>query len=160
MIFGSKVIVSDPCYHYGTWCTSTVEILPGEYRYGVKKQNIPGWGVRVESISIIHKDYNNVNWKLTTADIGVDSGQCGIFDYETNKDIIGTGEYDQKDTFYGKACTLTLSDDQFGVMDNSGIVSCSGFGDGSYDLYIAKNEQKQVIALKVVFITDEEDEDE
>ena len=154
MIFGNKVIVSDPCYDYGTWCTSTQEIVPGEYVHEVIIHEM------VTSLIVTHKDYIVDSWQLTDATIGVDSGQCGIFDYETYHKIIGTGEYNEQDTFYGKACNLTITDEMFGLMDNAGIVSRSGLGDGCYSLYVAKNSNNEIIGLKVVFFSGKEEEED
>ena len=101
----------------------------------------------------------SLNWEITEADIGVDSGQCGIYDYESVKDIIGTGDYDEKDTFYGQACQCTDADEQYKELNGYGVVSRSGVGDGSYDLYIAKQDD-QVVGFRVVYLNeDEEDED-
>ena len=100
-----------------------------------------------------------MKWEITEADIGVDSGQCGIYDYESVKDIIGTGESDEKDTFYGQACQCTDADEQYKELNGYGVVSRSGVGDGSYDLYIAKQDD-QVVGFRVVYLNeDEEDED-
>lgn len=49
-------------------------------------------------------------------------------------------------------------------MINGGVVSSSGFGDGGYEAFIAKNAEGKVIAVQIVFITEEdlleEEEDE
>ena len=91
------------------------------------------------------------------ADIGVDSGQCGIYDYESVKDIVGAGGWGEKDTFYGQACQCTDAKEKYSELNGYGVVSCSGMGDGSYDLYIAKQDN-QVVGIKVVYL-DEEDQE-
>ena len=101
-------------------------------------------------------DEDFLKWEITEADIGVDSGQCGIYDYESVKDIIGTGEYDEKDTFYGQACQCTDVDEQYKELNGYGVVSRSGVGDGSYDLYIAKQDD-QVVGFRVVYLNEDED---
>jgi len=98
-------------------------------------------------------------WKNTNIEVGVDSGQCGIF--QDSKYPEGdTGEWGEKDSFYGKCCELTLGNENGGVLD-FGIVSSSGYGDGSYDCLIFSSNDK-ISAIRIIFISDEniEDEDE
>jgi hypothetical protein len=82
---GGKVMVSDPCYGLNTWCQGVLEnVLPGEYECRVEHSDMGDWGIRVSAIEVIHKDYRDI--ELTTVledfEVGVDSGQAGIFDYE------------------------------------------------------------------------------
>lgn len=44
--------------------------------------------------------------------------------------------------------------------DKHSVISSSGYGDGSYDCYVAKNKQNQIIAIRINYITPEELEDE
>ena len=76
-----NVMVSDPCYTPDTWCqTKLNNVLPGRYNVEVEKSDEGDWGTRVQSITIIHEDYNDgqVDWDDHSS-LGVDSGQCGIF---------------------------------------------------------------------------------
>ena len=161
---GNKVLVSDPCYENGTWCTGTVEnVKEGNYITNVVYCGDPHPFLRnrVAELKAILEgvDEDFLKWEITEADIGVDSGQCGIYDYESVKDIIGTGESDEKDTFYGQACQCTDADEQYKELNGYGVVSRSGVGDGSYDLYIAKQDD-QVVGFRVVYLNeDEQDED-
>ena len=159
---GKKVLVSDPSYEKGTWCTGVVEnVKEGNYITNVVycKDSDPFLRNRVAELKAILDgvDRNTLKWKVTKADIGVDSGQCGIYDYESVKDIIGAGEYNGKDTFYGQACQCTDAKEKYGELNGYGVVSCSGVGDGSYDLYIAKQDN-QVVGIKVVYMSEEEQE--
>ncbi len=161
---GSKVLVSDPCYEYPTWCTGTVEnVKPGNYNTNViyYKDTDNFFNGRVSELIAIHESYTNKDlpWQITEADIGVDSGQCGIFDFEQVKDIIGAGEWDEEDEFYAKACACTDDDKQYGEIGTYGVISRSGVGDGSYDLYVADIDG-EIVGIKVVFINSDEDEDE
>jgi hypothetical protein len=51
-----------------------------------------------------------------------------------------------------------LGNDQWGVLPN-GVVSTSGFGDGSYDVFGLKDDSGEYVAFAVVFIYDEDEED-
>jgi hypothetical protein len=158
---GSEVMVSDPCYTIGTWCQHKLtDVLPGEYHTtAFKSDNTDGWGTRCAALVAVHKDYleDTLSWRtVTSADIGVDSGQCGIFSYDTyrkdehfmnevsefNKTYSGWKD-DGGEQWYGHMCDKTLSEDQWGTYSH-GVVSSSGFGDGSYRLLVAKHNGKIV----------------
>jgi hypothetical protein len=162
---GSEVMVSDPCYSVPTWCQHKLkDVLPGEYQTtAFKSDNTGGWGMRCAALVAVHNDYleDDLSWRtVTTAMIGVDSGQCGIFDMESYRndsivDEITTPDVDfflgygdsEGDKWYEKMCKFTLCDDQWGSY-NTGVVSSSGCGDGSYRLLVAKHKGKIVgIAL-------------
>lgn len=82
---GSKVMVSDPCYGLGTWCQGVLKnVLPGQYACKVEYSDEGDWGIRVSAIEVTHVDYKGKFLALNLEDfeVGVDSGQAGIFDYE------------------------------------------------------------------------------
>lgn len=174
---GSSVIVSDPCYEIPTWCQQIVDnVLPGVYIVDIEKSNQGGWGSRISELSCIHENYKYKHIPLNPSDIpiGVDSGQAGIFDLDTYRDDEGSKSYgiekefdddwskhnkEDGDEWYNRMCKLTLSKDGWGNYDN-GVVSSSGYGDGSYTLLLAEVDGK-VVGLKIIFIDDEDiDEDD
>lgn len=158
---GETVMVSDPCYSEEIWCQKVVEnVLPGEYIVKVRKVETDGWGTRCSALIAVHKDYQfkEIKWELEVeGNIGVDSGQCGIFSIDTFRkdglDVINPkytqyGDFflpieNPGDDFYFKMCRLTLSNQKWGSYEN-GVVSSSGYGDGGYDLYLKKHEGKVV----------------
>lgn len=105
------------------------------------------------------------DWETCEFIVGVDSGQAGIFDhqiYRVDESVIGETEFMPEDKWYSSCCDQTLGELGAGVI-NGGVVSSSGFGDGGYEAFIAKNAEGKVIAVQIVFITEEdllEDEDE
>ena len=108
------------------------------------------WGRRIARIEARHKDAIDGTWKKHKAEIGVDSGQAGIYDskiYPQGK----TGDYGGCDTFYGRCCDITLKEPGADIIDEGGIVSRSGFGDGGYDLEV-QYDGKEVVAARVTFI--------
>lgn len=156
MKLSNKILISDPCYNLGTWCTYTTDIKPGNYNYNVEYED-----GRVASIELYHEDYEYLDYEPAFDDIGVDSGQCGIFDYNVVKDIIGTGKYNDKESFYGSMCFFTDNDDRYTAL-SYGIVCQSGYGDGTYCVDIAKDKE-EIVGIKVVFIDNEswnEDDEE
>lgn len=81
---GSKVMVSDPCYGLGTWCQGVLEnVLPGNYKCDVEYSDEGDWGERVSAIEVVHENYDRpAEFKPEDFEVGVDSGQAGIFDYD------------------------------------------------------------------------------
>lgn len=82
---GAKVMVSDPCYGLGTWCQGVLEnVLPGQYDCSVEYSDEGDWGTRVSAIEVTHVNYDKYAFseELEKFEVGVDSGQAGIFDYE------------------------------------------------------------------------------
>lgn len=151
----SKVIVSDPCYSIPTWCQGIVKnVLPGYYKTDVfTTDETDGWGERCSHIVAIHEDYlnnENFNWEDSGFDIGVDSGQAGIFCSTIYPKGDNTGDYGDSNSFYGKCCDATLSRLSYGIINKKGVVSSSGYGDGGYKLYLAK-DNGQVIGFIVDF---------
>lgn len=153
------VMVSDPCYQVPTWCQHKLTgVLPGEYLSTVLKSDEGDWGNRIGLLVAVHKDYvddcanGSLKWRtVKTATIGVDSGQCGIFSMESyrndsvfmERNNFGFTVYEEGDHWYGHMCDRTLCDEQWGSYD-SGVVSSSGYGDGSYRLLVAKHNGKIV----------------
>jgi hypothetical protein len=135
------------------------DVLPGEYfTTAFKSDNTGGWGMRCAALVAVHKDYveDELAWRTVyAATIGVDSGQCGIFDMESYRndtiaDEITVPElgfmlpYDgEGEKWYEKMCRFTLGDQQWGSY-NTGVVSSSGCGDGSYRLLVSKHKGKIV----------------
>lgn len=154
-----KVIVSDPCYDRSVWCMATdVAVKPGKYVVYIAKKDEKEFGTRVAVIMAVHEDYIKEikeDWETYDCCIGVDSGQCGIFDDDIYpKDEKSGGEYDDENSFYGECCKLTLGDSHFGLLRNgNGVVSSSGYGDGSYELFCQYYDGER-IALMVDFNLD------
>lgn len=159
-ISSGVIVASDPCYKIPKWCQGVIDnVLNGEWIASTVIENN-----RVKSLSIIHKEYsgdiNIGSIEQLPFNFGVDSGQFGFFDKdgyrndELAKDLpkedFGEG-YDTEngDIWYRAAAYLTLSsENQWGVFKD-GVVSTSGYGDGSYDVYGMKNNEGKWIAFSV-----------
>lgn len=171
IFLSEEVMVSDPCYQSSTWCQHVLtNVLQGYYQPFCKIQDEGTWGDRNAILLVVHENhqFDDLNWELVDeATIGVDSGQAGIFSLPTyrNDDYTQHQEHPQEgrwvygkmgtndgDKFYDLMCGLTINtENSWGVYD-SGVVSSSGYGDGSYDLYVAKNHEDKIIAISIVFI--------
>ena len=159
---GEKVIVSDPCYGFGTWCQGILEnVLPGEYDCVMERSDEGDWGNRISAIEVTHTSCKGqfIEYDLEDFVIGVDSGQAGIFDY-TYYEKYNTNET-VDDGWYDEVCEKTYTDYFDGnTIDDFGFVSSSGYGDGGYDCWTARNEDGKIIAIRVEFITEDYDEEE
>jgi hypothetical protein len=175
---GTQVVVSDPCYTIPTWCQIIVDnVLPGYYEPHVKKSDLGDWGNRIGALLAIHEDYIgkedelNLTWVDHAGEVGVDSGQAGIFSRETyrNDNIVDSipkaelkeefrlfgGRVEEGDKWYERISTHTLSDKSWG-MYYEGVVSSSGIGDGGYDLYVLTTEDGVVVGFCIDYLIDDE----
>lgn len=120
IILSDAVRVTDPCYDMDTWCAGTIEnVLPGDFDCFSQKADTGDWGIRVANIEIRHKDYPDVEpteW-VSNIDVGVDSGQCGLFDNLYFSSLCE--DKDEKDEFYEEVCDLTYGQE---FIDNPNYV--------------------------------------
>lgn len=180
-VTSGKLVCSDPCYSIPTWCQGIVEnVKNGVWGAEINLSDEGDWGTRVASLYIVNEDANAKMTGIETKifeeeplnfNAGVDSGQFGFFDFahyrndESAKDLkkyeFGDNYDIQSGDAWYRACSdLTLGDEQWGVLPN-GVVSSSGFGDGSYDVFGYKDAYGEYVAFAVVFIYDDEgDEDD
>lgn len=163
-----KVWVSDPCYDKGTWCQIHLTgVLPGEYKTNVRKYDDRSWGERCSVLLAVHQDYmgEQLSWRNHSGEVGVDSGQAGIFSDDTFR-VDGlemdtpSETYDGRpfslmskdndgDDWYEKMCKFTLSSQSWGSYDR-GVVSSSGIGDGGYRCLVAKKKGK-IVGIAIDF---------
>ena len=179
-VTSGSMVCSDPCYNTDVWCMGIVDnVKNGTWVAEVDKKNMGDWGERIASLFVANKDMLEKNPKLVDevfADEplgfvgGVDSGQFGFFDKAFYKNDESANDlqkyefgvdYDKEvgDKWYRACANITLGVESWGVLPN-GVVSSSGFGDGSYDVFGLKNSEGEYIAFAVVFIYDDEDDED
>jgi len=155
---GDSLMVSDPCYSRGTPCHGVVDnVLPGKWTAKLGMESHVRWDNRcVAELEVVHKSFRgDKNYQLTNIMVGVDSGQAGIFDnlVYPEGDRSKATKYG-RDAFYVACCNTTRNKPYGGVVDG-GAVSLSGYGDGLYSAYTAKDGSGKVVAVKIVFIDEE-----
>lgn len=103
----NKVRISDPCYDIDTWCAGTLEnVLEGKYNCYMQRVDCCDWGIRVASIEVKHKDYLHIEPdEVQNIDVGVDSGQAGIYDLDYF--IKNREDKNGDDTWYCRVCDST-----------------------------------------------------
>lgn len=158
-----KVRVTDPCYDLNVWCATTLDMLKGKYVMNTEVRDEGDWGKRIGYIKINHIDYKDIEPSCFECTVGVDSGQCGFFDYDYyakyhKSHFVDDNEEDND--WYKRVCKITLDEPNYGIIDNMGCVSESGFGDGMYEVYVGYNDKDEIVSAMIVFIYDENEEDD
>ena len=153
-ITAGAMYATDPCYNRETTQdTLLTNVANGRWSASVLVEDEGGaWGGR-NSVIYAHLANAAPDWafnfvEVPDFEVGVDSGQAGFFD--AARYVGGDDE-----AFYDQVCELTLEGICAGVID-FGAVSSSGYGDGSYRCFVAKNLQGEIVAAKIVFIEEEE----
>lgn len=163
-----EVIVTDPCYDttgMGTYSLFLKNAKLGTWFAHVNKADIRGQGP--SSIVAVHKDHMSGKkmWHVASYDIGVDSGQAGIFEFDNyRKDglVADTprfvAEYGYKpdptepgDLWYAMCCDKSLYEDINAGVVPGGAVSSTKYGDGCYTCEIAEDADLNVIGIRIKF---------
>jgi hypothetical protein len=177
-VTSGKMILSDPCYVVPTWCQGVVDNVKNGTWVGRVEQSDEGdWGVRnsllmsinLEAISkmpLLEQDLFSM-CELLPFECGVDSGQFGHFDFanyrkdelavDLEKAFDDTFATEVGDEWYRAVCNITLTND-FGSLPY-GVVSSSGFGDGSYNTYGIKDSDGLYVGFLTIFIDDQDQDD-
>lgn len=176
-ITSGKAMITDPCYKRGTWCAGMLEnVRNGDWNAYTIRSDEADWGIRNAELIAFHSDVDGtgVRWKKTNIDVGVDSGQAGIFDEikyphgENEPERMAkynNGKWNPEfEKFYDAACEATLGTDSFtydpnflraGLVFDIGAVSSTGYGDGSYTCYTASRDGK-IVGIRLVFLPKDE----
>lgn len=151
-VTGDKLMVTDPCYRRGTWRQGIIDnVLQGMWSGFVKYEDNDEGGT-VSEILAQHPSYTpgDGRWVSATFEVGVDSGQAGIFD-EARYPVGEIGSITNRNSFYGSACEATSHPEKGGTI-KEGVVSCSGYGDGGYVCEFHVNKAGKVDAVCVDFL--------
>jgi hypothetical protein len=178
ILLGEEVIISDPCYEVPTWCQEIIKnVRPGVYDTQVDYRESHGWGERVHSLTVLHNIIKSPIWEHHCNNIGVDSGQAGVFcmtSYRNDEmsqelpwltekgDPFGDHPFrpvkEDGEQWYVKMCDRTLSTEEGWGTYDTGVVSSSGYGDGQYELLISQMDG-MIHGFKIIFIDNEMEED-
>ena len=157
LTLGNKVVISDPCYDSDVWCMlKDLPVVPGTYEAHIEFDTE---SMRVLSLTVWHKDYlpdeatcADEEWLSET--IGVDSGQAGIYDadyFHSYHDLSRSTEQDLNE-WYMTACHCTTEHTNYAdTMDDSCVISRSGWGDGVYSVNVNRNNNGDIIAITISY---------
>lgn len=141
-----SVIVSDPCYTpYDILCNTGFEMKPGIYNCFVDVSE------RVSKLMVIHEEHRKPRKMLFDGTCSVDSGQMGIFDEDYYIKNQPDDDWDNPESWYRRVCELTINNSQYGTIENLGVVSQSGYGDGCYPVYYAKDKNDKTYCIEILF---------
>lgn len=146
------VMVSDPCYKVGVWCQGEINnVLEGEYNVFISEDD-----GRIKELIVSNDKYPEIeDWEINMEqpfEVGVDSGNAGIFDYKYYYDT--HEEDDILDEWYDDMLAELFDNEDsknWLFFRNHGVITSSGYGDGIYHCYTTEHDNK-VIAIKIVFI--------
>ena len=144
------VTATDPCYDADTWCTvKGIRVKPGDYEcvawHGrlsytdpeTKKRHryrrVFCCGIYLNGDRKDQEDFEEIG------EIGVDAGLAGFFQDKPDYDNEAWEEF----------CDF-LREDNYLITDE-GFVTQSGYGDGCYPVFAAKNENGEIVALEIRF---------
>jgi hypothetical protein len=150
----SKFIVTDPCYDIQS-CAHVYVIINNVVTDSIWHAFVDEEEGRISNLVVLSDTLDRSGtWKMLNKKIGVDSGQAGIFNLVDYPQSRSTGYYGNTSTFYGQCCKSTLSAEQVGIVSYGqygpiGVVSSSGWGDGSYQVSFRKNNDGKIDGIHI-----------
>ncbi|MCD7888111.1 MAG: DUF4241 domain-containing protein [Clostridiales bacterium] len=143
--FKGSVDITDPCYKRDVWCRmNDVKIAEGSYLCAVWKNDNPTDRFdegRIFQIGIYHDGKLPEREAMEKiGDIGVDAGLAGFFHEKP----------DFSDEEWGDFCNRIGMGHVF--LEEDSFFSSSGYGDGMYPVYAAKDGAGQIVALEICFL--------
>lgn len=97
---GDTVVISDPCYDLLPWCCGVLEnVKSGTWHTKAENINVNGWGDRCSALIAWHESIEEPDkddFEKTDINVGVDSGQTGIYDYKHYKTIKDDKDGDER----------------------------------------------------------------
>lgn len=156
-----NLTITDPCYKKGTWCTAELKnVRKGEWTGFAEVKNCGMWGKRVSRLTLEAAGELVDTFATLEADIGVDSGTCGIFENKPDYEDDWSSVCDEMRNPDGKGILrfgLARKDSNFRC---EGVWSCSGYGDGGYEATVGYNKDKEIVFITIDYNVDGEyDED-
>lgn len=133
------LVISDPCYKLGTWCMGEVhDVKLGQWNASIGVADMGKWGNRIAYLAAFHQDCPDIKTldvHEAQFEVGVDSGQAGIFDFSHYQDqsVVKDRSFTEYgDPWYSFCCKQTLNTEHHAGIIPYGVVASSGFGDGGY----------------------------
>ena len=157
---GRNVKVSDPCYGSSVWCSKVLHnVSEGHYDCYILTSDENTWGNRV-AFMVLCKDGHQFDIPSTyiPCDIGVDAGVCGIYDLDYYNKYHSDNAVDEN--WYQENVVSWCGSDKAQICEEGkGFITCSGFGDGGYALFVDKDEHGNVVRIAVDYFVIEPDDD-
>lgn len=145
---GRDVKVSDPCYSVDTWCNHDLHnVKPGMWDCYIVLDD------ETELVAYLVLCKDGYGFQIPTfcepADIGVDSGTCGIYDYEYFAKYHQPNNRDEE-WYEENVMSWCMKDQAFLCTEGKGFVSDTGHGDGSYYLLTEQDcQDDEIVAIAI-----------
>lgn len=147
--------ISDPTYSVTTWCNYHLKnMLPGEYNCHCKMVDTK-YGRLVSELRITQSDIDfdheipdESYMKLNNIRIGTDSGSCGF----SIREPLNDGHLFRKSELRNIWRMIDQNEFHCCVDEKLGVFSNSGFGDGDYIAYIAKDDNDKIYSVKIDYM--------
>jgi len=140
VVSSNKLIVSDPCYEKGTWCSGLIApVKNGTWRATIE--------ITDEGRALTAKCEEPVGeMEEAPFEVGVDSAQAGIF-----CDSLYPSPENPNREFYERCCEATqTSPESAGIVMGRGVVANSQ-DDGSYSAFVGQDEKGAAVAVRIKF---------
>lgn len=156
-----EIVVSDPCYELDCVCADSIRnAIIGRWDACITIRDFGYLGNRVTHICANAVGFPcDDDWRLRGRDIGVDTGQAGLFDrrYFNDATVTQTADWFSPARFdnawYSLCCDRTLNG--YGAVIPYGVVRRSAFGDGIYRCHVCESGGR-VSAIAIEFVGDAE----
>lgn len=150
-----SIVASDPSFPIDIYTNVILDnLIPGTYHCLITEKEFgEGYGLRVTNLIIIHQDAAITNIATLIDEVSVDGGVAGIFDLEYFQNA---HRPEVNDEWHNSQIRNPLwrsgQYKNFNVTENQGVLTISGFGDGSYPLYVHLNDNNHIDAVRMCFI--------
>ena len=148
-----RAFVTDPGYPPDAQHAHTLSVLPGNYNCKVTILESRRHGARPFVLEAVHESRKLPYYSEEAPfKVFVDSGQASIIEEESYRKLHASEK--SEDAFYRKLWPLTSITGKkggAGLLGRYGVACASGFGDGAYRCILARNKNRDIVAIKVVF---------
>lgn len=157
-IESGEILITDPCY-YQDEQGAGISVKKGIWKGFVYVADSGDWDLRCAILLAYHENHpvllKKSGWEQLEYGTGVDSGQAGFFDRQFFNDASVVKEkidnpLTGRNLWYDLCCHRTINTELGAGVIPYGVVSSSGFGDGSYPAY-AQYFGDEIIALGLDF---------
>ena len=157
-----KVVVTDPCYCYDPNQRGIVlleNVQAGDYKCCViynKENRIKEAIILHESLSIFEQE--GYSW-LQERFICVDAAIAGVINYSLHEEMRkckNRSEEKWEEKYYKEICELFSQDTDTICFKENSFITSTGWGDGCYEVYVTKREDK-IYGIKIIYDEDEEE---
>ncbi len=159
-----RAYITDPAYRDDTSLRLLVKVQRGTWQAAIDLRDERDLGMRVAELITAHEsvDVAAVTWQVEDFVLGVDSGTAGVFDVDHfHVDAEGRADvreqarrdgWDDGEAWYQSLVMDAIESGTSNRVLPHGVITSTGFGDGGYDCYTARNKRKEVIAVRLVFL--------